>query len=87
MLIEGLELSVRLDFAVLVMHLPLCVTGLLKTHNLSFQDCESLQAVFDKENCVNVLQAQPRFHSSLIHLYILSLHPFFKFRGMIQFSI
>ncbi|XP_016426477.1 cell cycle checkpoint control protein RAD9A-like [Sinocyclocheilus rhinocerous] len=33
---------------------------LLKTHNLSYQDCESLQAVFDKESCANVLQAQPR---------------------------
>ncbi|XP_077091901.1 cell cycle checkpoint control protein RAD9A [Siphateles boraxobius] len=37
-----------------------CKHGLLKTHNLSFQDCESLQAVFDKESCGNVLQAQPR---------------------------
>ncbi|KAF5904955.1 cell cycle checkpoint control protein RAD9A, partial [Clarias magur] len=37
-----------------------CKYGLLKTHNLSFQDCESLQAVFDKDNCTNVLQAQPR---------------------------
>lgn len=37
-----------------------CKHGLLKTHNLSFQDCESLQAVFDKESCTNFLQAQPR---------------------------
>ncbi|KAL2077848.1 hypothetical protein ACEWY4_027352 [Coilia grayii] len=37
-----------------------CKHGLLKTHNLSFQDCESLQAVFDKEGCPNVLRAQPR---------------------------
>lgn len=37
-----------------------CKHGLLKTHNLSFQDCESLQAVFDKDNCANVLRAQPR---------------------------
>ncbi|XP_052006343.1 cell cycle checkpoint control protein RAD9A [Xyrauchen texanus] len=37
-----------------------CKHGLLKTHNLSFQDCESLQAVFDKESCANVLRAQPR---------------------------
>ncbi|XP_060783308.1 cell cycle checkpoint control protein RAD9A isoform X2 [Neoarius graeffei] len=37
-----------------------CKHGLLKTHNLSFQDCESLQAVFDKDTCTNVLQAQPR---------------------------
>ncbi|MCJ8733793.1 hypothetical protein PDJAM_G00227730 [Pangasius djambal] len=37
-----------------------CKHGLLKTHNLSFQDCESLQAVFDKDNCTNMLRAQPR---------------------------
>ena len=43
------------------------VLGLLKTHNLSFQDCESLQAVFDKERSPNVLRAQPRFEH-FIHL-------------------
>ncbi|GAA6096816.1 cell cycle checkpoint control protein RAD9A [Tachysurus ichikawai] len=37
-----------------------CKHGLLKTHNLSFQDCECLQAVFNKDTCTNVLQAQPR---------------------------
>ncbi|XP_068596409.1 cell cycle checkpoint control protein RAD9A [Brachionichthys hirsutus] len=37
-----------------------CKHGLLKTHNLSFQDSESLQAVFDKESCTNVFRAQPR---------------------------
>ncbi|TRY83919.1 hypothetical protein DNTS_014662 [Danionella cerebrum] len=37
-----------------------CKHGLLKTHNLSFQDCESLQAVFDKQSCGNILEAQPR---------------------------
>ncbi|MBN3311763.1 RAD9A protein, partial [Atractosteus spatula] len=37
-----------------------CRHGLMKTHNLSFQDSESLQAVFEKENCANHLQAQPR---------------------------
>ncbi|MCI4379688.1 hypothetical protein PGIGA_G00231210 [Pangasianodon gigas] len=37
-----------------------CKHGLLKTHNLSFQDCESLQAVFDKDSCTNMLRAQPR---------------------------
>ncbi|XP_056625986.1 cell cycle checkpoint control protein RAD9A [Triplophysa dalaica] len=37
-----------------------CKHGLLKTHNLSFQDCESLQAVFDKDSCANMLQAQSR---------------------------
>ncbi|KAL4641712.1 cell cycle checkpoint control protein RAD9A [Arapaima gigas] len=37
-----------------------CKHGLLKTHNLSFQDSESLQAVFDKGSCNNVLTAQPK---------------------------
>ncbi|KAF7657433.1 hypothetical protein LDENG_00027130 [Lucifuga dentata] len=37
-----------------------CKHGLLKTHNLSFQDSETLQAVFDKDSCANVLRAQPR---------------------------
>ncbi|KAM8848258.1 cell cycle checkpoint control protein RAD9A [Synchiropus picturatus] len=37
-----------------------CKHGLLKTHNLSFQDSESLQAVFDKDTCANVFCAQPR---------------------------
>ncbi|XP_056147630.1 cell cycle checkpoint control protein RAD9A [Lampris incognitus] len=37
-----------------------CKHGLLKTHNLRFQDSESLQAVFDKDSCSNVLRAQPR---------------------------
>ncbi|XP_044061234.1 cell cycle checkpoint control protein RAD9A isoform X2 [Siniperca chuatsi] len=37
-----------------------CRHGLLKTHNLSFQDSESLQAVFDKDSCANVFRSQPR---------------------------
>uniref|UniRef100_UPI0037E7EB4C cell cycle checkpoint control protein RAD9A n=1 Tax=Semicossyphus pulcher TaxID=241346 RepID=UPI0037E7EB4C len=37
-----------------------CKHGLLKTHNLSFQDSESLQAVFDKDSCANELRSQPR---------------------------
>ncbi|KAM7417608.1 hypothetical protein PAMA_017305 [Pampus argenteus] len=37
-----------------------CKHGLLKTHNLSFQDSESLQAVFDKDSYANIFRAQPR---------------------------
>ncbi|XP_077434472.1 cell cycle checkpoint control protein RAD9A [Vanacampus margaritifer] len=37
-----------------------CKYGLLKTHNLSFQDSESLQAVFDKNSCRNVFRGHPR---------------------------
>uniref|UniRef100_A0A8C5HIJ6 Cell cycle checkpoint control protein RAD9A n=1 Tax=Gouania willdenowi TaxID=441366 RepID=A0A8C5HIJ6_GOUWI len=45
-----------------------CKHGLLKTHNLSYQDSESLQAVFDKEGCGNVFRAQPRFVSTVCFL-------------------
>lgn len=48
------------------------VSGLLKTHNLSYQDCENLQAVFDKESCANVLRAQPR--SAHYSLFILQCY-------------
>ncbi|KAM4732721.1 cell cycle checkpoint control protein RAD9A [Anableps anableps] len=37
-----------------------CKHGLLKTHNLSYQDSESLEAVFDKDSCANMFRAQPR---------------------------
>lgn len=35
----------------------LCRHGVRKTHNLSFQDCESLQAVFDPASCPHLLRA------------------------------
>ena len=55
----------------------LCVSaGLLKTHNLSFQDSESLQAVFDKDSSTNVLKAQPRFGSLELKRYIKYPIPF-----------
>ncbi|XP_049748590.1 cell cycle checkpoint control protein RAD9A isoform X1 [Elephas maximus indicus] len=34
-----------------------CKYGVRKIHNLSFQDCESLQAVFDPASCPHVLRA------------------------------
>ncbi|XP_011225843.1 cell cycle checkpoint control protein RAD9A isoform X1 [Ailuropoda melanoleuca] len=37
-----------------------CRYGVRKTHNLSFQDCESLQAVFDPALCSHVLRAPAR---------------------------
>ncbi|XP_034739872.1 cell cycle checkpoint control protein RAD9A isoform X2 [Etheostoma cragini] len=37
-----------------------CKHGLMKTHNLSFQDSESLQAVFDKDSYANAFRSQPR---------------------------
>lgn len=57
-------------------HVGIVSAGLLKTHNLSFQDSESLQAVFDKDNCANVFRAQPRCVScsALVIVKILLLH-------------
>ncbi|KAG8522703.1 Cell cycle checkpoint control protein RAD9A [Galemys pyrenaicus] len=37
-----------------------CKYGVRKTHNLSFQDCESLQAVFDAALCPHALRAPAR---------------------------
>ncbi|XP_033014998.1 cell cycle checkpoint control protein RAD9A isoform X1 [Lacerta agilis] len=37
-----------------------CKYGVIKTHDLSFQDCESLQAVFDTGQCAHALHAPPR---------------------------
>lgn len=36
------------------------IAGLLKTHNLSYQDSESLQAMFDKDSYANVFRSQAR---------------------------
>ncbi|XP_048339895.1 cell cycle checkpoint control protein RAD9A [Sphaerodactylus townsendi] len=37
-----------------------CKYGVIKTHDLLFQECESLQAVFDTEQCTHTLRAPPR---------------------------
>lgn len=37
-----------------------CKHGLLKTHNLSYQDSESLQAMFDKDTYANVFRSHAR---------------------------
>ncbi|XP_044294374.1 cell cycle checkpoint control protein RAD9A isoform X2 [Varanus komodoensis] len=37
-----------------------CKYGVVKTHELSFQECESLQAVFDTEEYAHALRAPPR---------------------------
>lgn len=63
---EGFEtclISYRTDAGFVYWH-PITVlfaAGLLRTHNLSFQDSETLQAVFDKNSCKNVFRANPRF--------------------------
>uniref|UniRef100_A0A8D1GHQ4 Cell cycle checkpoint control protein n=1 Tax=Sus scrofa TaxID=9823 RepID=A0A8D1GHQ4_PIG len=52
-----ISLSGRSSRLVVQLH---CRYGVRKTHNLSFQDCESLQAVFDPALCPHVLRAPAR---------------------------
>ncbi|XP_036076175.1 cell cycle checkpoint control protein RAD9A isoform X5 [Rousettus aegyptiacus] len=49
-----ISLGGRSSLLVIQLH---CKYGVRKTHNLSFQDCESLQAVFDPASCPHVLRA------------------------------
>ncbi|KAL8180095.1 UNVERIFIED_CONTAM: hypothetical protein K2H54_006451 [Gekko kuhli] len=43
-----------------------CKHGLVKTHNLPFQECEPLQAVFAKHLCPNVLKVHSRHLSDIL---------------------
>ncbi|XP_068767201.1 cell cycle checkpoint control protein RAD9B [Struthio camelus] len=38
----------------------ICKHGVVKTHNLTFQECDPLQAVFAKHMCPNILKVQSR---------------------------
>ncbi|XP_054426777.1 cell cycle checkpoint control protein RAD9A [Pteronotus mesoamericanus] len=50
-----------------------CKYGVRKTHNLSFQDCESLQAVFDPASCPHVLRAPAKVLGEAILPFPLAL--------------
>ncbi|KAJ4945715.1 hypothetical protein JOQ06_023394 [Pogonophryne albipinna] len=52
-----IELDEQKNLLTFTLH---CKHGLVKTHNLSFQDSEILQAVFDKDSYSNVFRSHPR---------------------------
>ncbi|XP_067388120.1 cell cycle checkpoint control protein RAD9A [Emydura macquarii macquarii] len=52
-----ISLNPRASRLVVQLH---CKYGVTKTHNLSFQECELLQAIFNKEQCANTLRAPAR---------------------------
>ncbi|KAL7885145.1 hypothetical protein AOLI_G00079150 [Acnodon oligacanthus] len=43
-----------------------CKHGITKTHNLGYQECEALQAVFPTHLCPNILKAQPKLLSDIV---------------------
>ncbi|XP_019412189.1 PREDICTED: cell cycle checkpoint control protein RAD9A isoform X1 [Crocodylus porosus] len=52
-----ISLNPRASRLVVQLH---CKYGVTKTHNLSFQECELLQAIFDKQLCTSTLCASAR---------------------------
>lgn len=57
--VERCQIKLNMKEARLVFQLY-CKHGIVKTHNLAFIECETLQAVFSKEQCVNSLTAQAK---------------------------
>ncbi|XP_027022645.1 cell cycle checkpoint control protein RAD9B isoform X1 [Tachysurus fulvidraco] len=43
-----------------------CRNGITKTHNLGYQECEALQAVFPAHLCPNILKAHPKLLSDIM---------------------
>ncbi|ELT91717.1 hypothetical protein CAPTEDRAFT_148357 [Capitella teleta] len=57
--VDRCKITLNMDDCRLVFQL-FCRHGIVKTFNLTFIECETLQAVFSKEKCNNVLTAQTR---------------------------
>ncbi|KAF5905345.1 cell cycle checkpoint control protein RAD9B isoform X1, partial [Clarias magur] len=43
-----------------------CRNGITKTHNLGYEECEALQAVFPAHLCPNILKAHPKLLSDVV---------------------
>nr|XP_019593315.1 PREDICTED: cell cycle checkpoint control protein RAD9A [Rhinolophus sinicus] len=65
-----ISLNGRSSLLVVQLH---CKYGVRKTHNLSFQDCESLQAVFDPASCPHMLRAPAKVLGEAILPFPLAL--------------
>uniref|UniRef100_A0A8C6KLM5 Cell cycle checkpoint control protein RAD9A n=1 Tax=Nothobranchius furzeri TaxID=105023 RepID=A0A8C6KLM5_NOTFU len=79
-----IELDEAKDRLTFTLH---CKHGLLKTHNLSYQDSESLQAVFDKDSYANVFRAHPRSCYLFLFVSIFLLSTFVFSRLIIFLSL
>lgn len=65
-----ISLNGRSSLLVVQLH---CKYGVRKTHNLSFQDCESLQAVFDPASCPHMLRAPAKVLGEAVLPFPLAL--------------
>ncbi|KAI8504857.1 Cell cycle checkpoint control protein rad9b [Branchiostoma belcheri] len=50
-----------------------CKHSITKTYNLTFQECETLQAVFSKDLCPNAITAQPKLLTEVVQNFQVSL--------------
>nr|DBA15505.1 TPA: hypothetical protein GDO54_004705 [Pyxicephalus adspersus] len=70
--VEKCLISLNTNSSRLVIQL-FCKYGVTKTHNLSYQDCESLQALYNTDTCPNVLRAPARLLSDAVVHFPLTL--------------
>ncbi|XP_065830629.1 cell cycle checkpoint control protein RAD9B-like [Oscarella lobularis] len=57
--VEACQIRLNIDDSLLEIIVK-CRSGLVKTYNLRFQESETLQAIFAKESCQNILSLQPK---------------------------